>query len=70
MGHRDGGVGERVRHREPNRFRALYGAATSAALAGDGAKARGDYGQIVKLCERGDTPGRPEREEARRSLSR
>jgi tetratricopeptide (TPR) repeat protein len=56
--------------KEPNRFRALYGAATSAAAVGDRAKARGYYGQIVKICERGDTPGRPELEEARRNLSR
>ena len=55
--------------KEPNRFRALYGAARSAAAAGDRAKARGYYEQIVKICERGDTPGRPELEEAR-SLSR
>jgi hypothetical protein len=56
--------------KEPNRFRALYGAATSAALANDRAKARGYYGQIAKLCAHGDTPGRPELEEARRALSR
>src|SRR3954452_11923834 len=56
--------------KEPNRFRALYGAATSAALANDRPKARGYYGQIAKVCEHGDTPGRPELEEARRALSR
>ena len=56
--------------KEPNRFRALYGAATSAAQAGDRVKARGYYAQIVKLCERGDTPGRPELQAARRALSR
>jgi tetratricopeptide (TPR) repeat protein len=56
--------------KEPNRFRALYGAATSAALAGDRTKARGYYAQIAKICEHGDTPGRPELEEARRALSR
>ena len=56
--------------KEPNRFRALHGAATSAAQAGDRVKARGYYGQIVKLCEQGETPGRPELQEARRALSR
>jgi hypothetical protein len=56
--------------KEPNRFRALYGAAKSAALANDPVKARGYYGQIAKLCEHGDTPGRPELQDARRALSR
>ena len=56
--------------KEPNRFRAVYGAAKSAAVAGDRAKAREYYGQIVKICEQGDRPGRPELEEARRTLSR
>ena len=56
--------------KEPNRFRALYGAATAATLAGNRVKARGYYGQIVKLCEQGDTPGRPELQEARLAMSR
>jgi tetratricopeptide (TPR) repeat protein len=51
--------------KEPNRFRALYGAAKAAALAGDRAKARSHYEMIVKVCERGDSPGRPELAEAR-----
>jgi hypothetical protein len=55
--------------KEPNRFRALYGAATSAAQAGDRAKARRYFEQIVRLCEHGDTPGRPELQNARRALS-
>jgi tetratricopeptide (TPR) repeat protein len=61
---------EATLEKEPNRFRALYGAASAAALVGDRAKARGYYGQIVRICEHGDTPGRPELEDARRSLSR
>jgi tetratricopeptide (TPR) repeat protein len=51
--------------KEPNRFRALYGAAKAAALAGDRAKARSHYELLVKICERGDSPGRPELAEAR-----
>lgn len=51
--------------KEPNRFRAVYGAAKASALAGDRAKARQYYQQLVKICERGDAPGRPELKEAR-----
>ena len=56
--------------KEPNRFRALYGAAKAAASAGDRAKAREYYGLIVKMCEHGDRPARPQLDEARRALSR
>ena len=51
--------------KEPNRFRAVYGAATAAAKAGDRARARTYYGQLLKICERADAPGRPELQEAR-----
>ena len=54
--------------KEPNRFRAVYGAAKAAAMADDRAKARTYYGQLLKICERADTPGRPELEEARKLL--
>ena len=54
--------------KEPNRFRAVYGAATAAAKAGDRARARTYYGQLLKICERADTPGRPELQEARTAL--
>lgn len=54
--------------KEPNRFRAVYGAAKSAALAGNRAKARTYYGQLVKICERADSPPRPELVEARAFL--
>jgi hypothetical protein len=56
--------------REPNRFRALYGAAHAASLAGDRAAARRYYGQLVKVCTRADTPGRAELAEARRGSPR
>jgi tetratricopeptide (TPR) repeat protein len=54
--------------KEPNRFRALAGAAKSAAAAGDRATARKYYDQLVKICVKGDTPGRPELQEARRAV--
>jgi hypothetical protein len=55
--------------KEPNRFRAVYGAAKAAASAGDGATARAYFGQLLKICERADSPGRPELDEARRALA-
>jgi Tfp pilus assembly protein PilF len=52
--------------KEPNRFRALFGAAKSAALAGDSHKAQTYYRSLVRICQRGDQPGRPDLVEARR----
>jgi hypothetical protein len=52
--------------KEPNRFRAVYGAARAAAQAGDPALARTYFAQLLKICERADTPGRSELQEARR----
>ena len=52
--------------KEPNRFRATYYAAKSASLAGDNAKAREHYRQLAEICRKGDTPGRPELEDARK----
>ncbi|HUR19980.1 MAG TPA: hypothetical protein VMZ90_04175, partial [Vicinamibacterales bacterium] len=52
--------------KEPNRFRALYGAAKAASLDGDKATARTYYGQLVKMCAKADSPGRPELAEARK----
>ena len=51
--------------KEPNRFRAVYGAARAATLAGDRAAARTYYSELLKICERADSPGRPELAEAR-----
>jgi hypothetical protein len=53
--------------KEPNRFRAVYGAARSASLMGDRAAARRYYDQLLKICERADQPGRPELAEARQA---
>jgi tetratricopeptide (TPR) repeat protein len=54
-----------VMKKEPNRFRAVYGAARAASLAGNSTAARTYYAQLLKLCERADAPGRPELAEAR-----
>ena len=50
--------------KEPGRFRALLGAARAAAQAGDHATATKYYALLLKTCERGDRPGRPELAEA------
>ena len=55
--------------KEPNRFRALHGAARSASLAGDGQKAVTYYRTLLNICGRGDQPGRPELVEARRLIA-
>ena len=51
--------------KEPNRFRALYGAAHSAKLAGNEAAARRYSGELLKVCSRADQPGREELADAR-----
>jgi hypothetical protein len=59
---------EAVQQVEPNRFRALAGAARAAELAGDQAAARQYYGQVVGLTASADT-SRPEIEAARAFLA-
>jgi tetratricopeptide (TPR) repeat protein len=51
--------------KEPNRFRSVYGAGRAAEAAGDRAKARTYYSQLVKICERGDRQARQDLEHAR-----
>jgi hypothetical protein len=46
--------------KEPNRFRALYGAMRAASLAGDRAAAKEYRSRLVKLCANADVPGRAE----------
>ena len=58
---------EASQQREPNRFRGLYGAAQAAEQAGDAAKAKRYYAQLVKVAGKGDA--RPELAAARKSLS-
>jgi tetratricopeptide (TPR) repeat protein len=53
--------------KEPNRFRGIAGAAAAAAQAGDTAAARTYYQQLLTVCAKADTPGRPELDAARRA---
>ncbi len=55
--------------KEPNRFRLVYGAAQSAALAGDRAAARRYFQQLTDICAGADKPERLEILEARRFLA-
>jgi tetratricopeptide (TPR) repeat protein len=54
--------------REPRRFRAVYGAAHAAQLAGERVKARAYYQQLVEICKASDTDRR-ELQEARRAVA-
>lgn len=60
---------EKTLTREPNRARALYGAARAAEKAGKDSIARERYAALVKLMERAD-PVRPEPKRARAFLSK
>jgi hypothetical protein len=55
--------------KEPNRFRGVSGAARAAELAGDKAKARELYAQLLAICEKADAE-RPELVAARKFLGR
>lgn len=57
--------------KEPNRFRAVYGAAVAAQRAGDKAKAKRYFGELLAICERADTGAgaRAELAEAREAVS-
>jgi hypothetical protein len=56
--------------REPNRFRALYGAARAAAQAGDTTTATRYFSQVVSMCKDVEGPVRPELQEARAAVAR
>jgi hypothetical protein len=56
--------------KEPNRFRALNGAARSAELTGNAGKARAYYETLLKVCVRADKPERPELASARKAARR
>lgn len=51
--------------KEPNRFRALYGAAHAAKLAGDEEAAQRYSAELLKVCSSADHPGRKELADAR-----
>ena len=55
--------------KEPGRFRALYGAGKAAQLAGRPEVSRKYFGELVKVCEHGDRPGRAEFVEAQKAVS-
>jgi hypothetical protein len=55
---------------EPNRFRALYGAARAVEQAGELETARDYYRKLLELCDRADQPKRPEVQQARSALAR
>ena len=54
--------------KEPNRFRAVYGAARAAELSGDRAKAGVYYRQLLDICKQADSR-RPELKQARESIA-
>jgi hypothetical protein len=56
---------QKVMGKEPNRFRAIAGAASAAAATGNRALARKLQAQLISICPRGDTPGRAELASAR-----
>ena len=56
--------------KEPNRFRAVAGAAAAATQAGDRVSARTYDQQLLTICARADMPGRPEIQMARRVTRR
>ena len=56
--------------KEPNRFRALYGAARAATLAGDAQTATKHFTALATMCANAGTPARPELAEARAAIGR
>ena len=61
---------EATLQKEPNRFRALYGAARAAQLSGKSEVSREYFGDLLKICERADKPGRVELLDANMVLSK
>jgi hypothetical protein len=56
--------------KEPNRFRATYGAARAAAAAGQRQKASTHYANLLRIAARADRPGRTELADARKAAGR
>ena len=59
---------EATLNKEPGRFRALYGAAHAAQLSGSRDTSQKYFRELLKVCARGDKPGRSEIVEARRAV--
>lgn len=55
---------DKTLQREPDRFRALYGAGRAAQLAGDTAASQRYFRRLLVVCAHGDKPGRQELAEA------
>jgi hypothetical protein len=53
--------------KEPNRFRATYLAAKAASFSGKADVARQHFAHLADICKAGDSPGRPELQEARKA---
>jgi Tfp pilus assembly protein PilF len=60
---------EATLRKEPNRFRALYGAARAAQLSGNREVSRKYFAELLKLCERAGKPTRPEVLEANKAVA-
>ena len=54
--------------KEPNRFRALYGAARAAQLSGNREASRRYFADLLKICEHADQPKRLEVMEANKAV--
>jgi tetratricopeptide (TPR) repeat protein len=54
--------------KEPNRFRALYGAARAAELSGNREASRKYFAELLKICKVADKPGRLELIEANKAV--
>ncbi len=59
---------EATMKKEPNRFRAVAGAAKAAAAAGQRTRAAAYYAQLLKICAKADADARPELADARSFL--
>ena len=60
---------EASQDRDPNRLRGYYGAGRAAELSGDVAKAKVQYGRLVKLAAQADAE-RPEVTQAKAFLTK
>jgi len=60
---------EAAMKKEPGRFRSLYGAGKAAQLAGNAEASRRHFQELLKVCEHGDRPGRPELREAEKAVA-
>lgn len=59
---------EATLQKEPRRFRSVYGAAHAAELASNRAKSSQYYQQLLEICRKADTDGRPELQAARKGI--